>query len=80
VIVVGASGSSNARHLAEVCREEGTRTYHIEDASELEPAWLEGVKVLGLTAGASTPAWMMDEVVECIRAIAASGRPAPAAA
>jgi 4-hydroxy-3-methylbut-2-enyl diphosphate reductase len=80
VIVVGASGSSNACHLAQVCREEGTRTYHIEDASELEPAWLEGIKVLGLTAGASTPAWMMDEVVECIRAIAASGRPAPAAA
>lgn len=80
VIVVGASGSSNARHLAQVCREEGTRTYHIEDASELDPSWLRGVKEIGLTAGASTPAWMMDEVIERIRAISASGCPAPAAA
>jgi len=80
VIVVGANGSSNTRHLAQVCREEGTRTYHIEDASELEPAWLEGVVEIGITAGASTPAWMMDEVIERIRMIAAAGRPAPVAA
>jgi len=80
VIVVGASGSSNARHLAQVCREEGTRTYHIEDASELQPTWLAGVKEVGLTAGASTPAWMMDEVVERIRTVVSTGRPAPAAA
>ncbi len=69
VIVVGGKGSSNTRHLAEVCREEGTRTYHIENAAELDPSWLDGVSDIGLTAGASTPAWMMDEVVERLRGI-----------
>jgi len=74
VIVVGGKGSSNTRHLAEVCREEGARTYHIENASELDPNWLEGVRELGLTAGASTPGWMMDEVIERLRTLT-TGRP-----
>jgi (E)-4-hydroxy-3-methyl-but-2-enyl pyrophosphate reductase len=73
VIVVGGKGSSNTRHLADVCREEGTRTYHIEEASEIDPAWLEGVTEVGLTAGASTPGWMMDEVIDRIRALRAGG-------
>lgn len=72
VIVVGGKGSSNTRHLAEVCREEGTRTYHIENAAEFEAAWLEGVRELGVTAGASTPGWMMDELIERIRRVAAA--------
>lgn len=72
VIVVGGKGSSNTRHLAEVCREEGARTYHIESASELDAAWLDGVTELGLTAGASTPGWMMDEVIERLRDITAT--------
>jgi len=71
VIVVGGKGSSNTRHLAEVCREEGTRTYHIENAAEFEASWLEGVRELGVTAGASTPGWMMDELIERIRGVAA---------
>jgi 4-hydroxy-3-methylbut-2-enyl diphosphate reductase len=54
-----------------VCREEGARTYHIENAAELDPTWLHGVSEIGLTAGASTPGWMMDEVVNRLREIAA---------
>ena len=73
VVVVGGKGSSNTRHLAEVCRQEGTRTYHIENASELDRSWLEGVTELGLTAGASTPGWMMDEVIDRIREVTSSG-------
>jgi 4-hydroxy-3-methylbut-2-enyl diphosphate reductase len=73
VIVVGGKGSSNTRHLADVCREEGARTYHIEEASEIDPAWLDGVTEVGLTAGASTPGWMMDEVIDRIRALRAGG-------
>ncbi len=71
VIVIGGKGSSNTRHLAAVCREEGARTYHIENAAELDPTWLHGVSEIGLTAGASTPGWMMDEVVDRLREIAA---------
>jgi 4-hydroxy-3-methylbut-2-enyl diphosphate reductase len=78
VIVVGGRGSSNTRHLAQVCQEEGARTYHIENASEVEPSWLDGATEVGLTAGASTPGWMMDEVVERLRAMTAGDPPRPA--
>jgi 4-hydroxy-3-methylbut-2-enyl diphosphate reductase len=64
VIVVGGKNSSNTRHLAEVCREEGATAYHIEDATELDPAWVKGFDNIGVTAGASTPGWLMDQVIE----------------
>ena len=67
VIVVGGKNSSNTRHLAEVCREEGATAYHIEDAAELEPAWVQGVAAVGVTAGASTPGWLMDQVIDRIQ-------------
>ncbi len=64
VIVVGGKNSSNTRHLAEVCREEGATAYHIEDATELDPQWVKGIANVGITAGASTPGWLMDQVIE----------------
>ena len=64
VIVVGGKNSSNTRHLAEVCREEGATAYHIEDATELDPTWVKGFDNIGVTAGASTPGWLMDQVIE----------------
>ena len=69
VIVVGGKNSSNTRHLAEVCREEGATAYHIEDAAELDPAWVKGVAAVGVTAGASTPGWLMDQVIDRIQAL-----------
>ena len=69
VIVVGGKNSSNTRHLAEVCREEGAIAYHIEEAAELDPAWVKGVENVGVTAGASTPGWLMDEVIERLQLI-----------
>ncbi len=73
VVVVGGKNSSNTRHLAEVCREEGATAYHIEDAAELDPAWVAGVANVGVTAGASTPGWLMDQVVERLRTLSATG-------
>jgi (E)-4-hydroxy-3-methyl-but-2-enyl pyrophosphate reductase len=67
VIVVGGKNSSNTRHLAEVCREEGATAYHIEEASELDPSWVRGVENIGVTAGASTPGWLMDQVIDRIQ-------------
>jgi 4-hydroxy-3-methylbut-2-en-1-yl diphosphate reductase len=67
VIVVGGKNSSNTRHLAEVCREEGATAYHIEDATELDPAWVRGAAAVGVTAGASTPGWLMDQVIDRIQ-------------
>ncbi len=69
VIVVGGKNSSNTRHLAEVCREEGTTAYHIEDATELDPQWVQGIDSIGITAGASTPGWLMDQVIERLEKI-----------
>jgi (E)-4-hydroxy-3-methyl-but-2-enyl pyrophosphate reductase len=63
MIVVGGKNSSNTRHLADVCREEGATTYHIEEPTEVEPVWFTNVHEVGVTAGASTPGWLMDQVI-----------------
>lgn len=62
MIVVGGTNSANTRKLASLCRASGTTTYHIETAGELDPAWFHGMKVAGVTAGASTPDWIIEEV------------------
>lgn len=62
VVVVGGRNSANTNRLAEICAETGVPTYHIEKAEELDPAKLAGAKVVGLTAGASTPDWIINEV------------------
>lgn len=72
MIVVGGKKSANTRHLREVCEEQGTRAYQIEGADEIEPAWFDGVQRIGLTAGASTPDYSVDEVEARIRAITAA--------
>ncbi len=64
VLVVGGRASANTRHLAEICEELQPRTHHIETATEIKPAWFQGVEVLGISAGASTPDWVIDEVVK----------------
>ncbi len=63
MVVVGGRGSSNAQKLVAVCRDAGARTYHIETAGELRPEWLRGAGAVGVTAGASTPEWIVKEVV-----------------
>jgi 4-hydroxy-3-methylbut-2-enyl diphosphate reductase len=70
MLVIGGHNSANSRHLTEVCREAGVETHHIETAAELEERWLIGRERVGLTAGASTPDWAVDEVVRCMRELA----------
>jgi 4-hydroxy-3-methylbut-2-enyl diphosphate reductase len=77
MIVIGGRDSANTRHLAEVCREEGVETYHIETADEIDPAWLQGRERVGVTAGASTPDSSVDEVVAQLEEMAASSARAP---
>ena len=62
LLVVGSPNSSNAARLVEVGRARGVRGYLIDRATDIQPAWLAGVEVVGLTAGASTP----ESVVEVI--------------
>jgi 4-hydroxy-3-methylbut-2-enyl diphosphate reductase len=67
MIVVGGYNSGNTQRLAAICREIQLRTYHIETAKEIDPRWLAKKKRIGLTAGASTPSWIIKQVEEEIR-------------
>jgi 4-hydroxy-3-methylbut-2-enyl diphosphate reductase len=69
MIVIGGYNSANTTRLAQVCAELQPRTYHIETAQQLNGAWFEGVDTVGVTAGASTPKWVIDEVLEHIERI-----------
>lgn len=63
LFVVGSHSSANTRKLAETCRETKIPTYHIDSAYEVKGEWLAGVSRVGVTAGASTPDYIIDEVV-----------------
>ncbi|CAH2031119.1 4-hydroxy-3-methylbut-2-enyl diphosphate reductase [Trichlorobacter ammonificans] len=69
MIVIGGFNSANTRRLAEICSELQPRTHHIETAQELDPAWFVGVDKVGVTAGASTPKWIIDDVMERLAGI-----------
>jgi 4-hydroxy-3-methylbut-2-enyl diphosphate reductase len=68
VLVVGAHNSSNANRLVEVAVRAGTRAHLIGDASDIRLEWLHGCRSVGLTAGASTPQVLIDEVTAWLRA------------
>jgi 4-hydroxy-3-methylbut-2-enyl diphosphate reductase len=69
VLVVGGKNSANTTQLAKLCRSLSVATYHIETPSEIKDAWFKGAKKVGITAGASTPGWIIKEVEERIRNI-----------
>ena len=62
MLVIGGSNSANTQKLANICRQNGCRTEHIESAAEIDPHWFDGVENVGITAGASTPDWIIREV------------------
>jgi len=68
MVVIGGYNSSNTHKLADVAAERLGKqdTHHIETAQELEPRWFEGKKHVGVTAGASTPDYLIQEVVKAI--------------
>ncbi|OGP11879.1 MAG: 4-hydroxy-3-methylbut-2-enyl diphosphate reductase [Deltaproteobacteria bacterium GWA2_47_9] len=67
MIVVGGYSSANTNRLAEICKSIQPNTHHVEVAAELDSAWFSGVKRVGVTAGASTPEWIIDDVVKRIK-------------
>lgn len=69
LLVVGSKNSSNSNRLQEIGIEEGIPSYLIGDGSQLDPAWLEGKKTVGLTAGASAPEALVLNVIEALRRI-----------
>jgi 4-hydroxy-3-methylbut-2-enyl diphosphate reductase len=67
ILVLGSENSSNSRRLREVAEMAGARAYLIEDASRIDPAWLENVQCVGITAGASAPEHLVQGVVAYFR-------------
>lgn len=67
MVVVGGRKSANTRHLKEVCEEQGTPAFHIEGPDELRAEWFSAAERIGLTAGASTPDYSVDEVEARLR-------------
>ncbi|MEX2406761.1 MAG: 4-hydroxy-3-methylbut-2-enyl diphosphate reductase, partial [Actinomycetota bacterium] len=63
VLVIGSDNSSNSKRLAEVARELGTPAYLVDDERGVDPAWLQGAEVVGLTSGASAPEWLVDRML-----------------
>jgi 4-hydroxy-3-methylbut-2-enyl diphosphate reductase len=66
VVVVGGAGSNNTRELVNTCSRSCTHVYHVQNASELRPDWFERAEKIGLTAGTSTPDYIIDAVEEAI--------------
>jgi len=67
VLVIGAPNSSNSLRMVEVARQHGAQSYLIEDETQIDPAWLDGVTVVGLSSSASAPEWLVDRVLTYLR-------------
>ncbi len=73
LLVVGAQNSSNSNRLREIGAEMNIPSYLIDDATCLDPAWLEGKAVIGITAGASAPEELVRELIARLRELGAEG-------
>jgi 4-hydroxy-3-methylbut-2-enyl diphosphate reductase len=69
VLVVGSANSSNSNRLVEVSSRLGVNAYLIEDANDIRPEWLDGVQAVGLTAGASAPEILVEQVSDRLTAL-----------
>jgi 4-hydroxy-3-methylbut-2-enyl diphosphate reductase len=69
ILVIGGMKSANTRHLRDIAEECGKPAYHIESIDQIDRQWFTGVSTVGITAGASTPKYLIDEVAEFVRGI-----------
>ncbi len=73
ILVVGSSNRSNSKRLVEVGQNYGLKSYLVNDWNEVDPAWLEGITNIGVTAGASAPEHLVEEIMEALRGIGYAG-------
>ena len=71
VIVVGSPNSSNSNRLREVAEKKGTAAYMVDNATQIDPAWLDGKVRIGVTAGASAPEVLVQEVINRLKQLGA---------
>jgi len=69
MLVVGGKNSANTKQLVTLCNDSRVKTYHVETAGDLSAEWFDGVDKVGITAGASTPDWIINDIVKKIEAI-----------
>jgi len=69
MFVLGSHNSANTSELAQICRQQNVETYHLQNFSEFNPQHVEGKDIAGVTAGASTPDWIIQEFVEELKKI-----------
>jgi 4-hydroxy-3-methylbut-2-enyl diphosphate reductase len=67
VIVIGGANSNNTRELVKTCSEFCARVHHVQTAEDLRADWFDGVGTVGVTAGTSTPDWIIDAVETRLR-------------
>ena len=68
LLVIGSQNSSNSKRLVEVSVAAGTPAYLVDDETEVSEAWLDGAEVVGVTSGASAPEWLVERVLDWLRA------------
>lgn len=69
IVVIGGKNSSNTTHLYDICKAHCERSYFVEGADEIDPAWFEGCETVGVTAGASTPDDQICAVVDYLETL-----------
>ena len=67
VVIIGGKNSANTKRLASISKKIQKKTYHIETARDLKNKWLKDVEYVGIVAGASTPDWIIKEVIRKIK-------------
>ena len=70
--MIGSDNSSNSRRLVEVATSLGTPAFLIDDESEIRPEMLQGRETVGVTSGASAPEWLVERVIDHLKAAGAS--------
>lgn len=72
IVVIGAKNSSNSNRLREIAADCGIPAYLIDDAAGFDPAWLDGIQAMGVTAGASAPEHLVEELIATIKHLTGS--------